>query len=199
MISRHGSITIALLEGAEIQSFERNKEQHMNLSVPLTAPLRWPAISQPHPRLLARAFALACLLLLAANAANSSAADDKKIVADLDTQYQAAVKVNDAATMDRILADDFILVVGSGKTYTKSDLLEEARSGRMHYEHQEDSSQTVRLWGDTAVVSAKLWEKGTDNGKPFDYTLWFSDTYVRTPTGWRYVFGQASSPLPKTA
>ncbi len=29
-----------------------------------------------------------------------------------------------------------------------------------------------------------------------DTQLWFSDTYVRTPSGWRYVFGQASSPLP---
>jgi ketosteroid isomerase-like protein len=125
-------------------------------------------------------------------------ADDKQAVAALDTAYQAAVKKNDAATMDRILADDFILVIGSGKTFTKADLLEEARSGKQVYEHQEDTEQTVRLWGDTAVITAKLWEKGTSSGKPFDYTLWFSDTYVRTPTGWRYVFGQASLPLPKT-
>ena len=52
------------------------------------------------------------------------------------------------------------------------------------------------MWGDTAVVTAKLWEKGTDSGKAFDYTVWFSDTYVRTPQGWRYVFGQSSLPLP---
>jgi hypothetical protein len=101
--------------------------------------------------------------------------------------------------MDRILADDFTLVTGSGKTYSKADLLAEARSGNFHYEHQEDTDQTVRMWGDTAVVTAKLWEKGTNNGKPFDYTVWFSDTYVRTPAGWRYVFGQSSLPLPKTA
>jgi len=50
-----------------------------------------------------------------------------------------------------------------------------------------------------AVVTAKLWEKGTQDGKPFDYTLWLSDTYVRSPTGWRYVFGQASLPLAKTS
>jgi len=37
--------------------------------------------------------------------------------------------------------------------------------------------------------------EGTEEGKAFDYKLWFSDTYVRTPTGWRYVFGQASLPL----
>jgi ketosteroid isomerase-like protein len=129
----------------------------------------------------------------------AAASKDQETVAALDTQYQAAVKVNDAATMDRILADDFTLVTGSGKTYSKADLLDEARSGNFHYEHQEDTNQTVRIWGDTAVVTAKLWEKGTNNGKPFDYTVWFSDTYVRTPAGWRYVFGQSSLPLPKTA
>jgi len=37
-----------------------------------------------------------------------------------------------------------------------------------------------------------------DNGKPFDYTLWFTDIYVRAPAGWRYVFGQSSLPLPRT-
>jgi len=40
-------------------------------------------------------------------------ADDRKTAADLDTAYQAAVKINDAATMDRILANDFILVEGA--------------------------------------------------------------------------------------
>jgi ketosteroid isomerase-like protein len=126
-------------------------------------------------------------------------ADDRNLVAALDTQYQTAVKKNDAATMDRILADDFTLVTGSGQTYTKADLLDEARTGRIVYEHQEDSAQMVRIWGDTAVVTAKLWEKGTEDGKPFDYTVWFSDTYVRNATGWRYVFGQSSLPLPKAS
>lgn len=111
----------------------------------------------------------------------------------LDTEYQAAVERNDAETMDRILDDDFILVTGLGKTYTKADLLEEARSGRVVYEHQRDVDQTVRVWGDTAVITALLFAKGTDNGVPFDYKLWFSDTYVRTPAGWRYAFAQAST------
>jgi ketosteroid isomerase-like protein len=139
------------------------------------------------------------MLAIGVNRMNASADDDKKAVAALDTQYQAAVEKNDAATMDRILADDFILVTGNGKTFTKADLLKEARKGTVVYEHQSDTEQTVRAWGDTAVVTAKLWEKGTQDGKPFDYTLWFSDTYVRSPTGWRYVFGQASLPLAKTS
>jgi ketosteroid isomerase-like protein len=128
--------------------------------------------------------------------ASASAADDMKAVAALDTEYQAAVKKNDAATMARLLDDNFILVVGSGKTYTKKDLVDADRAGTTIYEHQEDTEQTVRVWGDTAVITAKLWEKGTDGGKAFDKKLWFSDTYVRTPTGWKYVFGQASLALP---
>src|SRR6266581_4598967 len=123
---------------------------------------------------------------------------DEKAVAALDTEYQAAVKNNDVATMDRILADDFVLVTGLGKAHTKADLLEEARSKRTVYEHQEDSVRKVRVWGDAAVVTALLWAKGTEDGKAFDYKLWFSDTYVRTPTGWRYVLAQASTRLPKT-
>jgi ketosteroid isomerase-like protein len=128
--------------------------------------------------------------------ASDNSTNDAKTVAVLDTEYQAAVKNNDASTMDRILADDFVVVLGSGKSYTKADLLQLARIRRIQYEHQEETDQTVRVWGDTAVVTAKLWTKGIDGGKLFDFHVWFSDTYVRTPAGWRYVHGQASIPLP---
>ncbi len=125
-----------------------------------------------------------------------SKVEDQKIVADLDTEYQAAVERNDAATMDRMLADDFVLVVGSGKTFTKADLLEEARSGRIVYERQDDAQKTVRVWGDTAVVTALLTAKGKEGTKPVEYRVWFSDTYVRFPSGWRYAFAQSGARLP---
>ena len=125
--------------------------------------------------------------------ANSSI--DEKQVAALDIEYQAAVQKNDVATMDRLLADNFTLVTGSGKTYSKSDLLEEARGGRVQYERQDDFAQTVRVWGDTAVISATLSAKGVEGGKPFEYTVRFSDTYIRTTKGWQYVFGQSSLPV----
>jgi uncharacterized protein (TIGR02246 family) len=131
---------------------------------------------------------------------NASPEEDAKSVAALDTRYQAAVKANDAATMDQILADDFVLVNGRGKVSTKADLIESAQKKEITYERQDEEvgSQKVRVWGDTAVVTALLWIKAVQAGKPIDYKLWFSDTYVRTPTGWRYVFGQASLPLAKT-
>jgi len=141
----------------------------------------------------------AIAVLISMTDVNASSADDIKAVAALDTQYQNAVKENDAATMDRILAEDFALVTGRGKVYGKGELLKAAREKQVIYERQDEEagSQKVRVWGDTAVVTAFLWVKTAQGGKPVDYKLWFSDTYVRTPTGWRYVFGQASLPLPK--
>ncbi len=142
---------------------------------------------------------LGSLAVLPTLVARADATQDRKTVAALDTEYQAAVKRNDAATMDRILAADFVVVLGNGRIYTKADLLNMARSGQIHYEHQEDSDKTVRVSGDTAVVTAKIWIKGTDQGKSFEWINWFSDTYVRTPSGWRYFVGQASLPLPAAA
>jgi ketosteroid isomerase-like protein len=123
-------------------------------------------------------------------------ADDQKTVAALDTEYQQAVKNNNAASISRLLPDNFVLILGTGKTLSKTDLVNEARTARRQYEHQESTERTVRVWGDTAVVTAKLWATGTENGKAFDVLIWFSDTYVRTPSGWRYSLGQASLPLP---
>ncbi len=124
------------------------------------------------------------------------APDDTSILHNLDQAYQAAVEINDVAGMDSILAPDFILVTGRGTVFTKKDLIESARRKDVIYEQQKDSKRTVRLYGNTAVVTALLWEKGTQADKAFDKTLWFSDVYVRTPNGWRYVFGQASIALP---
>ena len=146
---------------------------------------------------LAKVIAVFGAVMVCGHGASASVADDIRTIKALDTEYQAAVQKNDAAAMGRLLADDFVLVEGSGGIFSKGDLLKEARSGRIVYERQDDSEQSVHVWGDTAVITAKLRGKGTENGKPFEWTLWFSDTYVRTATGWRYVFGQASLPLPK--
>ena len=117
----------------------------------------------------------------------------------MDTKDQAAVRSSDAATMDQILGDDFVLVTGRGKVFSKADLLESARKKKVTYERQDEQpgTQKIRVWGDTAVMTALLWIKAVQGGKRVDYKLWFSDTCVRTPAGWRYVFGHASLPLPQ--
>jgi ketosteroid isomerase-like protein len=135
----------------------------------------------------------------AAAASLASEAEDRQALADLDTRYQKAVAQNDAKTMAEILADDFVLVEGDGKRSTKADLVNDAKSGRTHYVRQDDSERTVAVFGDTGIVTAKLRAKGIEDGVKVDYSLWFSDVYVRTPNGWRYYYAQASLSLPSNS
>ena len=122
---------------------------------------------------------------------------DAQMVGALDTVYRAALKANDIAIMDQILADDFVLVSDRGASLTKADLINEAREKRTIFEDEgvEEGTQKVRVWRDTAVVTELLRIKGTRDQSPFK--VWFNETYVRTPNGWRCVFGQASIPFPK--
>jgi ketosteroid isomerase-like protein len=140
--------------------------------------------------------AFAFLMMSAPALADADA--DRRAIETLDTAYQAAVERNDADAMAAILHPGMILVLGNGTVHTGDDLLRAARERTIVYERQvvEDGTRTIRIYGDTAIVTARLWLKGTRAGVPIDLRLWFSDTYVRTPGGWRYAFGQASLPLP---
>jgi len=124
----------------------------------------------------------------------------EKIVADLDTRYQAAVKRNDVDTMAAILHEDMILVRGNGGIVTRAEILDGARAQHIAYEIQDEEAGTQKvrvLSHDTAVVTAKLRIKGAPKtGENFDRTVWFSDIYRYTPAGWRYIFAQVSLPLP---
>jgi ketosteroid isomerase-like protein len=138
------------------------------------------------------------MALASCDPASTDVEEIRRVVAAIDTTYQAAVERNDAEVMGDILHEDMILVVGAGTVYTRADLLRSAREQEFIYEHQveDDGTQSVRVYGpNTAIVTARLWLKGTRGGQPFDRRLWFSDTYVRTPQGWRYAFGQSSIAL----
>ncbi len=127
---------------------------------------------------------------------------DARTIADLDTQYQAAVERSDWQTMDRILHPEFVLVLGNGRVVTREQLLDSTRKRNVVFEKQVEipDTQTVRMFGEhVGTVTALLHLKGkrNDDHSSFEYKLWFTDTYVRTADGWRYALGQASMALPK--
>jgi len=138
------------------------------------------------------------LLVLAGIAALAAPHADRDAVARIDRSFQEAVKRNDAEAMKKIMHPDFLLVMGDGRRFGREHLLDDARRGRFTYELQDEepNTQSVLVWGDTAIVTAKLLLKGSKEGEQFEKALWFSDTYVRTDRGWLYLFGQASLPLP---
>lgn len=142
------------------------------------------------------ALATGMALAAAQSAAFAACPKSEAAIKALDAEYQTAVYKNDAETIARLLPDDFVLVTGKGKVIRKADQVAEARAGEIAYRRQDDSQQTVRFFGDIAVITALLHAKGAERGKAFDYRFWFSDVYVCTPQGWRYSFAQSSIPLP---
>ena len=60
------------------------------------------AIARACPRFATGYLAIAILMTIVPGRSNALAADDEKIIAALDTEYQAAVEKNDDAAMDRI-------------------------------------------------------------------------------------------------
>jgi ketosteroid isomerase-like protein len=149
----------------------------------------------------AMTLAIAPLWILSANATADRRSADADDVAAVDLAYQAAVRRGDVEAMGRILHQQFFLVLGNGTVISRQELLDSARAKKIEYKVQAEDpgTQAVRVWGDTAVVTAPLWLKGSREGKKFERRLWSSNTYVRTPGGWRYAFAQASSRQPASA
>lgn len=86
---------------------------------------------------------MALLTALLAPALSTGADDPARIVAALDTEYQAAVERNDWQVMDRILHPDFTLVLGNGTVVSRADLLDEARQGNIKFEKQAPAPREI--------------------------------------------------------
>jgi len=67
--------------------------------------------------------------------------------------YRAAVQ-QDAAALDRYLADDLSYCHAGGKVQTKSEYVAGVMKGPPHYESLTYSDMNIRLYGKTAVLTA---------------------------------------------
>ena len=129
------------------------------------------------------------------NTTEPASRDEATLVA-LNETFQHAVLAGDVATLDRILADDFVLYTSGGADtpMTKTDVIDEARRSRL--DRNDSSDVRARVWGDTGVVTARLTMQGSVDGQPFEAVVRFTDTYVCTAAGWKQVSAHASRVRP---
>jgi hypothetical protein len=101
----------------------------------------------------------------------------------LERQWAEAEFKHDAAFLDRILDDRFILIDQQGRTQDKAAFV--ATSLKSAMGPQTLSDETVRIFGDTAVIL------GTDTAQPSDgkapYSVRYVTVYVRRKGRWRAV------------
>ncbi len=142
---------------------------------------------------------LVAAVLLASWSAISSVAQKKtdaasKVLA-LEAKWNDAYKQGDFASMNSLLAEDFIITVEDGTTYSKSGYIAHAGDGTTHVEVSKMSELKVRVHGNTAVVTGAYHEKGTIKGKPYEYHDRMTDVWINLDGKWQVIASHYSIPV----
>ena len=124
-------------------------------------------------------------------------ADKAEVRKFLDDHGVAMVRV-DTPTLERMWADELVLIDHEGNTLTKTQWLELLSSGTEKIEPSDPSSNTtdVRIYGNTAVAILKVSQKATLEGKPHNGKMTISTVLVKGDRGWQLVLAQLSELKP---
>ena len=120
-------------------------------------------------RLMAAATAALGLAMLAGTQRTNAAAGDdtKEQILAIERARNQAILSGDAAALDRMTSDDYTFITLRGELRTKREIVQGFKSGTFHYESRSISDLNVRVYGDTAVVTGRSNQKGSENGKDY--------------------------------
>jgi len=155
-----------------------------------------------------RCFVLLCALILALPALSAQhvamrprtaiapvdTADQSTIreIVDMERQAREASLHRDPDFSQRTLADDYVAITPLGQVTTKQDTVSARKSGQLRYEAINVSDMVVRLYGDTAVVTARADVKGHQLGEDFSGPYRYTRVWVRHNGHWQAVSYQAT-------
>jgi ketosteroid isomerase-like protein len=123
----------------------------------------------------------------------NQSASTSKILA-FENKWNAAYKHGDIAAMESLLADDFIITLEDGSTFSKSGYIAHNGDKTLHVEITEMSGVNVRMHGSVAVVTGAYHEKGVFRGKPYEYHDRFTDVWMNTNGKWQVIASHYSIP-----
>lgn len=133
-----------------------------------------------------------CILALMAFApvftlAQSGGAE-QQILALEDQDRETTVRGDASAFRERYLADEFVELNASGAVYTKADAIAFAKSDAVKFDSISVDNQTVRVYGDTAVVTGRAHVRGTGpGGRAIDTRLRYTRVWVKQGDQWKIV------------
>jgi ketosteroid isomerase-like protein len=143
----------------------------------------------------ARRMSLRILLaLLACSPFAALATDLPKDLLDAVAAYDAAQVNGDRAELERLVADDYVLVNSTGKVQSKAELIADYTAPGYEIEPFEVLEPVEKAWGDGAVMGGLVHLKGIDGGKPFQVTLRFADIWAKRHGLWQVVYTHVSRP-----
>lgn len=116
---------------------------------------------------------------------------DQKAVSDTERRRFAAQIRKDDAVLEQVLSDDLIYVHSQGQTDGKAPYIQSIRDGKLRYDAIDVQDETIRIYGNTAVVNGVCLVKATSNGETIHTRLRYTDVYVRKGRQWQMVAYQS--------
>jgi ketosteroid isomerase-like protein len=113
-------------------------------------------------------------------------------IENLESQWLKAVMQNDVATVNRLLADDYLGINPNGTLETKADALAQQRSGTVKITRIDPENVKVRVYGDTAVVTSRVQVSGHDGDRDISGEYHYTRVYNRRSGEWKIVSFEAS-------
>ena len=113
-------------------------------------------------------------------------------IVDMERQSKEASLRRDSDFSLRTLADDYVAITPLGLVTTKAETISARRSGQLRYEAMNITDMVVRVYGDTAVVTARADVKGHQLGEDFSGPYRYTRVWVRRSGQWRIVSYQAT-------
>ena len=129
--------------------------------------------------------------MLAAHGAVAAPADDERDIRKVEAALCDALRTGDAAAIARLEDETYTLTNSKSEVTTRADDIADAKKG-VRYDEFRNHEQTVRLYGDAAIVLGVTTVKGSSGGKPFAADFKFTDTYVRRADGWKIASSHAT-------
>jgi ketosteroid isomerase-like protein len=111
---------------------------------------------------------------------------------DNENRWSAAIAKHDTATIESMVAADFIGVNSRGKVQNRRAMLAELKSDKDTYTSTKAEKLDVHMYGTyVAVVVGMSNQKGTGkDGKAFDRTYRFADTWMDRGGNWQCIASQ---------
>ncbi|HEY1404619.1 MAG TPA: nuclear transport factor 2 family protein [Pyrinomonadaceae bacterium] len=111
--------------------------------------------------------------------------DDAQQVSRLEQELIEAFRANDGASLDRIMADDFVFTDPLGTSITKDRWLEDLVSGAFAFESIEIEGIRVRLAGDSALVTGLVTLKARSRAGGYNGQFGVVDVYMKRAGRWQ--------------
>ncbi len=113
-------------------------------------------------------------------------------IVDLERQTKEASLHRDADFCERTLADDYVGVTPLGGIATKQDVVRARKSGQLRYDTIDITEMVVRIYGDTAIVTARADVKGHQLGEDFSGPYRYTRVWIHRAGHWETVSYQAT-------